>query len=176
MLLTNEAERTLRINSFWGRIVSRSYLLTKLHFGIVSRMERNRNLNNKFVWENRVDFNIAWKDGSWIDYENYLLKLKNILDNRNARLAIVIIPYEPQLLYRNDAEHYDYAVKPQRKLRALCKKYNIPCLDLYQRFADEYSRDKRLYRDGIHLNSAGHDLATQQILSFLHENRLLSLE
>ncbi len=176
MLWTKEAERTLRINSFWNRIVSRSYLLTRLHLGIISRIKRNKNSNYKFVWENTVAWKIAWKDYSWVDYENYLLKLKNILDNQNAKLAIIVFPYEPQLLYRNDAENYDYAVKPQRKLRALCKKYDIPCLDLYQRFADEYSRNKKLYRDRVHLNSAGHNLATQQILSFLLENRLLSLE
>jgi len=176
MLWTKEAERSLKINSCWDRIASRSYLLTRLHVGIISRTKRNKNSNYRFVWENRVDFNIAWRDDSWIDYEDYLLKLKSILDSQNAKLAIIVFPFEPQLLHINDAENYDYVVKPQRKLRTLCKKYAIPCLDLYQRFADEYSRNRRLYRDGIHLNSAGHDLSTTLILSFLLENRLLSLE
>ncbi len=175
-LITKEAEKTLRIDSFWGRLASRSYLLTKLHLGIISRIKRSENSNYKFVWENAVDFNVAWKDQSWVDYENQLLELKNTLDNQNAKLAIIIFPYEPQLLFRNDAENYDYAVKPQSKLRTICKKYDIPCLDLYQKFADEYSQNKKLYRDGIHLNSDGHKLATQQIVSFLLENRLVSFE
>jgi lysophospholipase L1-like esterase len=176
ILMTEEARRTLKINSFWDRIVSRSYLLTRLHIGIISRIKRNKNSNYKFGWEHTVDFNIAWKDYSWKDYEKYMLKLKNILDNQNAKLAIIIFPIEPQLLYRNDAENYNYAVKPQRKLRTLCKRYDVPCLDLYHKFAVEYSRNKKLYKDGIHLNSAGHKLTTQLILSFLLKNHLLSLE
>jgi GDSL-like Lipase/Acylhydrolase family len=174
MLWTEEAERTLRMNTSLGRIVSRSYLLTKLYLGIISRIKQKTDSKYKFVWEKKVDFNIAWKDQSWIDYENHLIELKKVLDNQNAKLAIIIFPYEPQLLYRNDLENYDYVVKPQRKLQALCKKYHIPCLDLYQRFAEEYSRNKKLYRDGIHLNSEGHKLTTQQVLHFLFENRLLS--
>ncbi len=176
MLWTKEAEGTLMGNSFWDRIVRRSYLLTRLHLGIISRIKQNKDSKDKFVWKNEKDFNIAWKDHSWIDYENYLVELKNVLDNQNAKLAIIVFPYEPQLLYRNDTENYDYIVKPQRKLRALCEKYHLLCLDLYQRFADEYARNKKLYRDGIHLNAEGHNLATEQILHFLFENRLLFLE
>lgn len=174
MLWTKEAERTLMINSWWDRIVSRSYLLTRLYLEIIHRIKQKKDSKYKFVWENKVDFNIAWKDHSWIDYENHLLELKKVLDNQKAKLAIIIFPYEPQLLYRNDKENYDYVVKPQIKLRALCKKYHIPCLDLYQRFADEYSLNNKLYRDGIHLNSKGHIITTKQILHFLVEYRFLS--
>lgn len=173
MLWTKEAKMALRVNSSFSRIMSRSYLLSRLYLGIISRIKQKTDSKYKFPWEKTVDFNIAWKDYSWIDYENHLLELKKVLDNQNAQLAIIIFPYEPQLLYRNDPENYDYAVKPQLKLKALCKKYHIPCLDLYRRFADEYSRNKKLYRDGVHLNSEGHKLATQQILQFLFENRLL---
>jgi len=173
MLWTKEAEKTLKNNSLWNRMVSRSYLLTRLYLGIISKIKQKKDSKYKFVWENRVDFNIAWKDHPWIDYENYLLELKKVLDHQNAKLAIIIFPYEPQLLYRNDEENYDYVLKPQRKLRALCKKYNVPCLDLFQRFADEYSLNKKLYRDGVHLNSDGHKLATRQILHFLFENHLI---
>jgi lysophospholipase L1-like esterase len=176
MLWTEEAERTLRIHTVWDDIVSRSYLLARLNLGISALIKHNENSKCAFPWENRIDFNTAWKDDSWIDYERYLLRLKTILHKQNAKLAIIIFPYEPQLLYRNDTDNYNYAVKPQRKLRDLCNKYEIVCLDLYQSFADEYSREIRLYRDGIHLSSGGHNLATQQILSFLIQNDLLTHE
>jgi lysophospholipase L1-like esterase len=176
MLMTEEARKTLRINSFWDRIVSRSYILTRLHLGIISRINLKKSSNYNFGWESSVDFNNAWKDHAWKDYESHLIKLQSILDNQNAKMAIIVFPIELQLLYRNDEENYNYVVKPQRKIRALCKKYDVLCLDLYQKFADEYSRNRRLYRDGIHLNSYGHKLTTKLILAFLIENSLIALE
>jgi hypothetical protein len=176
MLRTKEAERTLlRNKSYWDKIVSRSYLLTRLRIGMVSRTKGIEDSKYKFVWENRADFNIAWKDYSWLDYENHLRKLKDLLDKQNVKLAIVIFPYEPQLSHRNDKENYDYVIKPQHKLIALCDKYHVPCLDLYPKFKDEYSRNKVLYRDGIHLNREGHHFTSLQIIQFLFENRLLPL-
>jgi hypothetical protein len=40
-----------------------------------------------------------------------------VLNERNAKLAIVVFPFEPQLNYRHDTANYDYAVKPQRILQ-----------------------------------------------------------
>jgi len=174
MLWTREAERTLEVDSLWDSVVSRSYLLTRIRLGIRHKMKQRRaKSKGKFRWESAVDFHIAWKDAPWLDYEEYLLDLKGRLDEHNGKLAIIVFPLESQLRYRNHPEDYDYVVKPQRRLLALCEKHGIPCLDLYPEFASQYSEKKRLFRDGIHLNEEGHRFVTMQTLRFLSENHLL---
>jgi lysophospholipase L1-like esterase len=176
MLSTREAQRSLLGDSSWHRIVSRSYMLTGLHLAIYSITKKYKYQKSKFEWETRVDFNIAWNDSSWLNYERDLIKLKNVLDSQNANLAVIIFPFEPQLLFKDDQENYNYALKPQRKLLYLCEKYAVPCLDLYSIFAEKYSKGKRLYKDKIHLNEAGHTVVVDPILHFLSENDLLSFQ
>jgi hypothetical protein len=79
-----------------------------------------------------------------------------LLKPRRARLAIIIFPFAPQLTLRTYRQSRDYILKPQTKLAALCQKYAVPCLDRYPRFEQAYDTGARLYRDGIHLNPAGH--------------------
>lgn len=171
MLWTKEAERTLEVDGPLDGLVSRSYLLTRLRLGIRHEMERRRSKSgNRYRWEDTVDFNIAWKDDPWNDYETHLLDLRGMLREHGGRLAVVVFPLESQLRYRNDRENRAYVLKPQRKLVALCGKHGVPCLDLYPAFAAVRAR---LYRDGIHLNAEGHRLVTVQTLRFLAEGQLL---
>lgn len=177
MLWTKEAEKSLEINSFWDQMVSRSYFLTKLHLILLSKSSpRPPTSDTIFGWEDSIDFNIAWKEYSWKDHEQQIVKLKNILAEQDTELAIIIFPYEPQLLIKDSNKHANYITKPQQYLYELCKKHNIPYLDLYPKFKEEYSRNKVLYRDGIHLNPDGHALATQQIMTFLKKNDLLEIQ
>src|SRR3990170_2991554 len=118
MLLTEEAKESLQINSYWDKLVSRSYILSLIRFTIISHNKRSNldNVEYKFIWEKLPDFNIAWKDYSWSGYEENLVELKNLLHKRGGKLAIVIFPYEPQLVYGlTKKENYDYIVKPQHK-------------------------------------------------------------
>ncbi len=174
MLWTQEAERTLEAGGLWGSVASRSYLLTRLRLGVHYEIRQRRSkTKSRFPWESTVDFNIAWKDGPWLDYESYLLDLKALLKEHNGRLAVLVFPIETQLMYGHDEEDLAYVLKPQRKLLALCEKHEVPCLDLYPAFSAEASRGKRLFRDGIHLNAEGHRCVTRQTLRFLVENHLL---
>jgi len=174
MLLTPEAEETLTIHNKWEFLVSHSYLLSSLWFRIVALRQQYRNQNrSEFVWEKLADFNVAWKEVYWSSYEKYVSEMLHVLNERNAKLAIVVFPFEPQLNYRHDASNYDYAVKPQRILHGICEKYHIPCLDLYPTFSAAYDEGQKFYRDGIHLNNAGHHLTASTIERFLTANDLL---
>ena len=174
MLWTKEAERTLEADGLWGSGASRSYLLTRLRLGVHHEIQQRRSkTKSRFPWESTVDFNIAWKDPPWLDYEAYLLDLQGLLKEHNGKLAVVVFPVEPQLMYRYDKENLAYVLKPQRRLLALCEKHRVPCLDLYPAFSAEASRGRRLFRDGIHLNAEGHRCVTLQTLRFLVENHLL---
>jgi lysophospholipase L1-like esterase len=167
MLWTKEAEQSLKVKSSWDRLVHRSYLLTKLHLFFALKRTSKEDETSRFVWERQVDFNIAWKDESWLFYEQQLLELRRVLRQQKAKLIIVASPYEPQLTYRVDSDNFAYVTKPQHKLRELCDKHGIPFLDLFPSFAAECFKGRRLFEDGIHFNEDGHRVAASEILRFL---------
>jgi lysophospholipase L1-like esterase len=173
MLFTEEAARSLEIRSWWDWIVSRSYVLTTIRVGLLARQEPTAPRNVTFGWEARPDFNIAWKDYSWPFYEGHLAEMVELLARRGTRLALVVFPYEPQLLHRTRRDRRDEILAPQRHLAGLCRKYSVACLDLYPAFEQAYDRHRTLYRDGIHLNAEGHALTTVELLRFLDAHRLL---
>jgi hypothetical protein len=174
MLVTSEAWQSLRNHSAWDYIVSRSYMLSALKvWFLAARQERAARTKSRFPWDSRVDFNVAWKDFTWGAHESHLREMKGILAQGNTKLAVVIFPYEPQLEFRHEQEDPAYVTKPQRLLKALCQEYDVPCLDLFPAFVPAYDRGERLYRDGIHLNDAGHRLTTSLIQEFLTAHGLL---
>jgi hypothetical protein len=175
MLTTREAKLALIEASNWDKFISHSYLLTDLRLRLFywNKQHKQKNSEKDYIWENQPDFNTAWKDNSWIDYERHFLTLKKVLDKQGTKLGIIIFPYEPQLSYRHNSESYDYVVKPQRKLMTLCKQNHVPCLDLFSAFSNEYDKGKVFYRDGIHLNQEGHKFTAQKIYQFLSQHALL---
>jgi len=174
MLVTEEARKTLTIDSSGDFLISRSYILSWLRIKIMAKKQQEKeNTGSRFVWETQTDFNIAWKDYSWRSYEDYLKEMLGLLAQKNTKLAVVVFPYEPQLDYRHDTSNYDYAVKPQRILNALCEKYRIRCLDMYPVFSPFYDKGQKLFRDGIHLNDHGHRVTAETIHEFLLKNQLV---
>ena len=175
MLFTDEAARSLEIHSSWDWIVSRSYVLTWIRVGVLARQEPVTAQTARFVWETRPDFNIAWKDYSWRFYESHLAEMVDLLKPRGIRLAIVVFPYEPQIIYRKMRDRLDEILAPQHHLEGLCRKYSVPCLDLYPSFERAYEQGRTLYRDGIHPNPEGHTLTADEVLRFLDGERLLPM-
>lgn len=184
MLWTDEAMQSLQIRSWWDWIVSRSYVLTWIRVGLLAREKGAAPPPGTFVWETRPDFNIAWKDYSWRFYESHLAEMVDLLKRRGTRLAIVVFPYEPQIILRTMRDRRDEILAPQRHLEGLCRKYSVPCLDLYPAFARAYDEGRHLYRDGshpiqeggadgIHPNQEGHALTADEVLRFLDRERLL---
>ncbi|MDM8539694.1 SGNH/GDSL hydrolase family protein [Desulfococcaceae bacterium HSG9] len=175
MLWTDEARNTFKIDTYWGVIISRSYVLSMINIRLLSRKAEAKKKNAQFGWERSFDFSIAWKDYPWAAYEKYLIEFKTILKKQNSKLAIVVFPFEPQIKYRNNKKHIRYVLKPQRKIRVLCEKHQVPCLDLYSTLSDQYDKKRRMFRDGIHLNLEGHKLVSDAIVNFLHQNDLLAM-
>lgn len=171
ILMTHEAMENFRTHTWWDALISRSFLLTLARGVYLAHRERPRPAPGRYVWEGQVDFSIAWKDYFWSGYERQLRRLKGLLPGA-ARLAIVIVPYEPQLEVRADPNRA-YVLKPQHKITAMCKEHNVACLDLFSAFADAYDRGQRLYSDGVHLNQQGHRLAHQRLAAFLAQRRLI---
>jgi lysophospholipase L1-like esterase len=170
MLLTPEAEASLRINSRWDALVSRSYLLSLLRRRLLG-WTASHPTGGHYPWEDIPDFNVAWKDATWPAYEELLRTMRQRLGS--ARLVVVAVPFEPQLLLRHDSRP-EYVRKPQRLLGDLCREHRVPFLDLYPTFSQAYDAGQTLFRDGVHLVEAGHRLASSAILDFLAANRLLA--
>jgi len=170
MLTTKEAKDSLMKDSLFNDIVSRSYLLTRVRLALLSR----RDDEAKFGWEAAPDVNIAWQDRPWIDFEKHLVRMKDILSNSGSKLAIIVFPIEAQFNESYLSEDYDYVLKPQRSLKDLCDRYDVPCLDLFQSFYDRQKQGVDLFRDSLHLSEDGHRFAGEEILEFLATQELLT--
>ena len=167
MLLTDEAKATLLGDSTWGAWLDRSQVLVRIRLALLGLSRRVSRQQETFEWDNLVAFRSAWDEDSWVEYEQHLLRLKGSLDAQGARLALVAFPFEPQLRYRNDGANRSHALLPQRKLHELCERYDVPCLDLYEPFAQKYDLGRVLFADEIHLNPEGHQLTAELVLDFL---------
>jgi lysophospholipase L1-like esterase len=174
LLVTNEAAESLKVNSIFDLIVSRSYVLTRIKVGLEAM--RRQPSPNGFSWESREDVNTAWKDESWEAQEEYLKEMQGILIQKGGKLAVVIFPFEPQLDDGLLASNYNYTLKPQRELTKICDRHAIPCLDLFQEFHTAKQQGVKLYTDGIHLTDEGHRLAAALIYRFLGQNALYPLK
>ena len=98
----------------------------------------------------------------------------DLLHRRGIRLAIVVFPFEPQIQLRlTMRDRRDEILAPQQHLERLCRKYAVPCLDLYPAYERAYDGGRTLYRDGIHPNQEGHTLTADEVLRFLDAERLL---
>jgi hypothetical protein len=132
MLFTKEAKESLMGNSVFDKVVSRSYLLTSIKLAIISRQRRGE--KSRSPWENKADLKIAWKDNPWIHFEKYLIEMNNLLSRKGSKFAIIVFSIEFQLEERYLRTDYDYVLKPQKLLKRICDKHDIPCLDLFPSF------------------------------------------
>lgn len=172
MLWTDEALESLQVTSLFDKLVSRSYILSELKLRMLA--VRKQKHGCRWQWECVPDFNIAWKDEPWTRYEAYMDQMKRLTGLMQSKLAIVVFPYEPQLEQYDLVIDAEYILKPQRRIDALCQKYEVPCMDLFPVFYEKKRGAIKLFRDGIHLTKEGHELTASRIYSFLHEKDLLS--
>ncbi|MCX5696782.1 MAG: GDSL-type esterase/lipase family protein [Candidatus Omnitrophica bacterium] len=172
MLRTQEAEDSLKINSLFDKIISRSYVLSLIKVHLVAKKLARK--TSDFPWEDLPDFNIAWKDYSWINYEENLRKMEQILDKNGSKLCILIFPFGPQLNPGTLALNRDFVLKPQAKLKELCMRYHVPVLDLFSLFYSLENKHEKIFKDdGIHLTKLGHEVVSQEVIEFLKKQGLL---
>jgi lysophospholipase L1-like esterase len=168
-LLTAEAERVLvpEGNGSLAMLLRSSYLLLEIRLHLLAF---NFFSKGTFPWDARADFSAAWQDRTWPEIEEHLRAMRDHLTRIDARFAVVAVPFEPQLQQALLDRDKAYTLKPQRKLTEICRRSDLPLLDLYPAFYA--NRNLVLYRDGIHFSRLGHELAAQQLLRFLEEEQL----
>jgi len=168
MIWTDEAQESLAINNLFDKIVSRSYVLSRIKLFLVSKKAAKS--KSKFPWEDDIGFNTAWKDYSWVDIDRYLGEMSRLLNERGIHLCVVVYPIKLQFKEKLLDSHYDYVLKPQRKMRDICDGYKIPVLDLFPYFYEAYRKGVKLFRpDGLHLTNEALRLVEKSLFSFLEK-------
>lgn len=122
-----------------------------------------------FTFDYRPDFNTAWQDKPWVDIERQMAEMVQLGKENGFRVFLVAFPFGEQLREDYLAKDYEYTTKPQRKLKEICQKLDIPYLDLF----NDIDRKKHLLADEIHLTKEGRILVARKIAEFLKENQLI---
>lgn len=166
-ILTPEAQHS----SWTPDWLAASYLVKRLRWALLERSRNDREARDAFPWRRSPEFGNAWVDETWPDQEARIRSMRDATAFSGARLAIVVVPYGPQLEDRALALDATYTRKPQTKLREIAERLGVPFLDLLPAFRE--SPDGPLFRDQIHLTDAGHRIATERILEFLSKQALI---
>ena len=167
-LITPEAERVVEPEGQGplARVLQSSQLIREVRLRLLNGL----GFPNRFPWDSRADFAAAWQDRTWPDVEEHVRAMHDLLSALGARFAVIAVPFEPQFQQKLLERDKDYTLKPQRKLSEICARLEVPLLDLYKAFLAK--RDRALFRDGIHLTPAGHEMVAEQLLEFLTRERL----
>jgi lysophospholipase L1-like esterase len=114
----------------------------------------------RYSWQRNIGLYYAWNEEPWEQTENLLKQIKDLVP-----LAVVIFPLRDQL--KNDYLKKDrqYVLYPQKKLTDICKRNEIPCLDLFERLYENGGTS--LYTDSIHLSEKGGLVAAEKISEWL---------
>ncbi|MGH9386782.1 MAG: SGNH/GDSL hydrolase family protein [Vicinamibacterales bacterium] len=168
-LVTPDAERVL-VPQGQGPLTTlmrSSYLLLELRLRLFALMPRSV---TQFPWETDHNVAPAWQDHTWSDFEAHVQAMRDSLARLDARFAVVAVPLESQLQQTFLDRDADYTLKPQRTLAEICRRLSVPFLDLHPVFVS--NRKLSLYKDGLHLKPAGHELMAEHILAFLERDKL----
>jgi lysophospholipase L1-like esterase len=174
-LITMEARWALlpKKDSWFSRLIETSYLITEIRM----RLYRARNALAKgtdFPWERSPSFASAWQAQTWGEFKQHLVTMRDLLWSSMARLAVVAVPYGPQLEKEHLKWDRRYVLFPQAKISEICSESGIPLLDLHPVFLA--SSGTKLFSDGIHLTDEGHKLTANSIFDFLLREGLLPWE
>jgi lysophospholipase L1-like esterase len=145
--------------------IDKSYIVQRLRWILRARVRQQREAGDPFPWRHSDEFGNAWIDATWGEQESQIRAIRDLSAESGARFAIVLFPLESQL--SKEALELDraYTLTPQRKLAEIATRLDIPLLDLQPAFLA--SSEGPLFRDGLHLTAAGHDVAARQLMEFI---------
>ena len=151
------------------RVVDKSYLLTwfKNNIGIVGRVIAWK-ANNGYSFDYRVDISSAWQDNAWKDIESQFAEARTLGQAHSFKMFVVVVPVASQYDASYLARDRDYVLKPQRKLKEICERLNIPFYDLYPDLKADLFVD-----DGIHLTKEGRQIVGKRVAAFFADSHLI---
>ena len=87
------------------------------------------------------------------------------LKSRNIPFLIVIFPVREQVEGNSLRTNYDYLLYPQKRILEICKKNNIPFIDLTKLLYEKGGL--KFFKDYLHLNKEGNDVVAQALREYL---------
>jgi lysophospholipase L1-like esterase len=154
---------------FWRRAAKSSHLLVWLANQLpIARNAARWRTSQGFSFDYRADVRNAWQDQSWPTIEQQLQEAVTLGQQRSFRVFLVAFPMAVQYDADYLARDREYVLKPQRKLRELCRRLGVAFYDLYP---DLSAND--FIEDGLHLTPEGRRVAGQKIAGFLAASGLL---
>lgn len=120
-------------------------------------------------FEERMDFGPAWQDRSWPMVKEQLGELVESAEEHGFGVFLAAVPYGEQLTGEGPLLDADIRLKPQRKLKEICRSLSIPFLDLMPYLHIE----AHFKSDLIHLKPAGRQRVADELATFLKENQLV---
>lgn len=116
------------------------------------------------IYNARNDFGLAWSEQSWAALEPIVELLARDTAARGERFGVVLFPVRLQV--ESELEE----LRPQRSFALLCRRLDLPCLDLFPALRASFrERPRALYYDHCHLNPDGNEVVASALARWLPE-------
>ncbi len=152
------------------RLASRSYFIVWMRskMRVASSVVAWR-LSGGYSFDYNAAVQNAWQEQPWREIEPQLAEMKLVADGIPVMVTVVPLAaqYQPEYLRRDRA----YVLKPQQKLRDICRRLGIPLYDLYPDLDQS-----RFIEDGIHLSVEGREIVGRKLSTWLRESGHLTKE
>lgn len=165
-------------NSFPGIILARSYLA----HGVIKKIKMlwKRILQQPvFPFDRRRDFYLAWKNYGWVNAQNLIGEMEELLAEKEISLVVLVFPVSNQVDDRYRSLNKEYVLYPQSMISKICDNYGIRFLGLTDTI---YMKGGiTLFRDYLHLNAKGNDVILEKLKEYFmteidiysHKRRIL---
>ncbi len=125
-------------------------------------------LSGGFSFDYKLDIQTAWQDDQWPIIESQLREMADIGRRNRFSVFLTVFPVAAQYDAAYLARDRDYVLKPQRRLKEICARLEIPFYDLYPDL-----NSSMFIEDGIHLTREGRIRAGLRLAEFLKGASLL---
>ena len=154
------------------RLASKSFLLVwaRSKFRVAQDFLRWQ-ASRGFSFDYNATIRTAWLDEPWTDIERQMAEMVALGRQHGFRVFLTVVPIQVQYDASYLARDRAHVLKPQRKLKEICERLQIPFLDLFPDLQASMFID-----DGIHLTQAGRVQVGQRLGQWLRKSGYLPVE
>ncbi len=145
-----------------------SYLAVRLRLLVMTALMGE----DKYPWNNYPGFPMAWRDDGWDVFEEQLAAIKEMVESRNGRLLVMMVPFGPQLTPEFLSDDREYVTRPQAMMTRLCKRHDVELLDLFEPIQQQGGSS--LFYDTLHLTSKGHIVVAEALTQRLEKTEFVA--
>lgn len=146
-------------------ILGKGYRYRWLYLSKNPKWKSDKQYFKELVEEANLDWGAAWEESSWGIVERNIQELNKFSVENGVKFIVMCLPVSFQVY----ADFLDDI--PQKRIRAIMEKGNIPFLDLLPKLRQDNKIN--LFYDHCHLNADGQNIVAQELSRFLITNKLL---